>query len=450
VSQRINSMLVAGYILLCTLLGGSSQIPWTNLALQLLGILILAWSAAAPRAEEGSRRFSAPDILLLIGLVVVLLGLIPLPQDLWAQLPGREAVAQSLQQLGYDPMAMTISETPYGSVATLFAAIPAIAAFAAMEKLSPSPRLVAAAVVSGMVLGVLLGALQVAGGIGSWAYLYHFTNAGAVGFFANQNHMATLLLVSIPLGAALLGSSDRGRRSSRGGRYLIAIALLALVLLGVVLNHSLASLVLVLPVMLASFTLVPAGAKWRRVALPVTGVALVAAVAVLAVNPIASSAFRADASSSVGGRSEIWSVTSKAVAESFPVGTGLGSFEQVYRGYENPDAVTTEYVNHAHNDYLELVLELGAPGLLLLVLFLAWWAVAAVRIWSSKLATPFVRAATIVTAAVLAHSFVDFPLRTAAIASIFGAMVGLMAQQLRSTAGAGEQPAGGVRHVSLG
>jgi O-antigen ligase len=300
-----------------------------------------------------------------------------------------------------------------------------------------------------MVFGVLLGAVQVAGGPDSWAYLYHFTNPGAVGFFANQNHMATLLLVSIPLGAALLGSAAPDRRSSAAGRYAIATALLGLVLFGVILNHSLAALVLVLPVLLASYTLVPMGGRWRRVALPATGVALVAAVTFLALNPITSSELR-EKSTSVTGRSEIWKIATRPLEDAFPFGTGLGSFEQVYRQYENPQNVNGEYVNHAHNDYLELAIELGLPGVLLVVLYLAWWSITAVRIWRSKLATRFARAATIVTAAVLAHSFVDFPLRTAAIAVIFGAMTGVMAQPLRMVASAGEGEARGARHVSLG
>lgn len=445
----MNSFVVAGYVFLCIVLGGSSQVPWTNLGLQIAGILILAWAAAGPRPEYSSAPLSVPDILLILGLILILLELIPIPGRIWESLPGRAALAQSVERLGFGVPRMTVSETPYQSVATIFAAMPAIAAFAATEKLAPSPRLVAAAIVAGMVLGVLLGALQVAGGPSSWAYFYHFTNSGAVGFFANSNHLATLLLASIPLGAALVGSSRASSGSSTGGRYAVGAALLTLVLLGVILNRSLAALLLVVPILIASFTLTPVGNKWRRLALPGTGIAIVAAVAILASNPIASTAFRSNAATSVASRNAIWNVTARAVEDNFPIGTGLGSFEQIYRQYEDPRSVSTVYVNHAHNDYLELALELGVPGLILILLFLGWWSIAAVRIWTSKLGTRFGRAATIVTAAVLAHSVVDFPLRTAAIAAIFGAMTGLMAQPLRTT-GSGEGEARAARHVSLG
>jgi O-antigen ligase len=284
-------------------------------------------------------------------------------------------------------------------------------------------------VVIGTVLNVLLGALQVAGGRNSWAYLYPITNSGAVGFFANQNHMATLLLMSIPITAALVMTTKlRGRSSA--GRLGIALSFLVLLLVGVALNGSLAAFGLVVPVVLASGALVPGGARWRKLILPVSALALGGALIAVAATPIASSGLRSEASTSLNSRAVIWRTTARAIGDSFPAGTGLGSFEQVYRQYEDPEKVSQEYVNHAHNDYLELILELGLGGLMLIVLFLIWWGVAAVKIWSSMVSTSFARAGTIATAAVLAHSVVDFPLRTSAISALFAACLGLMSHDV--------------------
>jgi len=82
---------------------------------------------------------------------------------------------------------------------------------------------------------------------------------------------------------------------------------------------------------------------------------------------------------------------------------------------------------HAHNDYAEVALELGAGGVALVLLFLAWWAAAVWRAWRSAEAGPFARAGAIASAAMLVHSLVDFPLRTAAIAACFGACIALLA-----------------------
>jgi len=109
-----------------------------------------------------------------------------------------------------------------------------------------------------------------------------------------------------------------------------------------------------------------------------------------------------------------------------PFGSGLGSFPSVYPLYERLEQVTPTFVNHAHNDYAEVMLELGLAGILLMLLFLAWWSAAVWRVWRTAEAGPIARAASIASAAILIHSVVDFPLRTAAIAACFGMCLALL------------------------
>jgi O-antigen ligase len=439
------SAVVAAYLLLCILLGGSAQGVWGMLALEILGILLIAAAAICARSDFPKLIFA----FITAVLAIVLLQLVPLPPDIWTALPGREALARGFDLLELPRPSLPVSETPYRSLMTVLSAIPALASLIAVIALKPGARWIAAAVVAGTVLSVLAGALQVASGAGSWAYLYRITNTGAVGFFANHNHMATLLLVSIPLGT-LLFVLAKSSKSSSVGRYGLGIALLVLILGGIALNGSLAVIALTPAVVLASASLLPASAKWRRVALPGAVLALGGAVAVLALSPVEADQPDSGARSSLDSRMEIWSTTHAAIADSFPVGTGLGSFEQVYRQHEDPAAVTAIYVNHAHNDYLELVLELGVAGIVLILLFLVWWSAAVVRTWGSALGTPAARAGTIATAAVLAHSVVDFPLRTAAISAIFAACLGMMAEYSRAGAELKPDERRHTRHVKLG
>jgi O-antigen ligase len=128
----------------------------------------------------------------------------------------------------------------------------------------------------------------------------------------------------------------------------------------------------------------------------------------------------------VNSRGDILSTTSKAVGDFMPLGSGLGSFRSVYHLYEEPRQVTPTFVIHVHNDYVEIALELGLAGIVLMVLFLAWWAVAAWRVWSTAERGPFARAATIASGAVLLHSLVDFPLRTATISACFAMCLALL------------------------
>lgn len=435
---------MAGFVLLCILFGGSGQGVWTNIGLQLAGIALIGLAAVAGSRGEGGSRFSILHLLIVLAMLLVLIQLIPLPAGVWTRLPGRAAIAHGFQLLGYPLVPMPVSETPYASVLALFAAIPTLAMLATTGRLSPSPRAIALAIVGGMVAGIFVGALQVAGGPDVWAYFYPIHNAGAVGFFANHNHMATLLLVGIPMTAALMVSATSRHRSSAFTRNGLGGAVFLLTLVGIFLTGSRAALALSLPVILASATMFPLASRWRGLALGVSAIALLGAVVLVIGDPIAASADETSSS-----RPEIWKTATEAIEDSFPVGTGLGSFESVYHRYEDAGSVSRQYVNHAHNDYLEAALELGTAGVILIAAFLIWWAIAAVRIWMSPVSTPFARAATIATATVLVHSAVDFPLRTAAISSIFAACVALMAQHLRPAAKKdGEtRPS---RHVALG
>ena len=74
---------------------------------------------------------------------------------------------------------------------------------------------------------------------------------------------------------------------------------------------------------------------------------------------------------------------------------------------------------------LEMWLETGVLGLALIGLFVIWLVRRSVEIWrsapapgASQLDWSLVRAATIVPALILAHSLVDFPLRTGAMMAI--------------------------------
>ena len=449
-SDRTRSRIVAGYLLLCIMLGGSAQGTWTNLALQVGGIALLALAALAGKDGEEGTRTSWLNYILIAAMILVLLQLVPLPPSAWTRLPGREVMAAGMRSLGYSLPWEPISVAPYSTVMTLFAFIPALAAFVATRVFRPSLRIVFIGVIAGTMLGIVVGALQVAGGPKSSAYFYPITSDGAVGFFANGNHMGTLLLVAIPFIAAVVASSKTERKASRMARNGVGIAVLVLVLFGIALNGSFAAFGLAIPVVVATAAVIPAGLRWRRFAVPIAAVLLLAGVGLLASKPIGSDLLQRQSSTSLSSRQQIWATTANAIRENMPVGTGLGTFTQVYHLQERPDSVGPDYVNHAHNDYLEVALELGLAGVFLLVAFLAWWAITAVRIWSSQLSTPFARAASVATAAVLAHSVVDFPLRTAAISAIFAVAVAVMAEQFDAPVATKRGEKRATRHVQLG
>jgi O-antigen ligase len=432
VRERIRHSIAPAYLLACIVLGGSAQGAWQNMLLQLAGIAILAWAAAAPAAEPLPRRAGSLLFIVAAALLVVLLQLIPLPPSVWAH-GSRTLIADGYQLLGQPLPMLPISLTPAASVATLLCLIPPVALFCAMTRLRAyHPSWIAGALLLGTLGGVSLGALQVADrGAGSPWYLYPESNFGsAVGFFANSNHMATLLLMALPFVAAI-ASAGKGRNIQGYFALLAVLAALTFVLIvGLALNGSLAGYGLAIPVVAASvLVLVPGNSRWRLPIAALAALALIGAVGALATTSIGATKIGTNAGASVQSRQQILDTTGKAIADTMPWGSGLGSFVRVYPLYESPQRVTNEYVIHAHNDYVEVALELGLASILLMLAFLLWWGIAAAAAWRAVPPAPFGRAAAIASAAVLVHSLVDFPLRTAAISACFAACCALLADR---------------------
>lgn len=435
----ITTFAAPTYLLLCIIFGGSQQGVWANAALQIIAVGLLFWFSISSPAPP-PRSIKPVAGLALLTFLVIALQLIPLPPALWTSLPGRELVVEGYRTLRLALPWQPISQTPYETVIAAFALLPPLATFAIVQLLN-NEKVVVIALLIGAAAAVILGQLQVGVSHEQWR-LYEITNPGPIGFFANINHMATLLLVSIPFAVALLVGKSRQRSSIYRGVELASVGVaLALLLIGVVLNGSLAALLLAGPVLLASGLLLPAGWRLRRFVMPLAGMALIGAVYALSTNPLERAL--GTESASFTSRQDIWTTTARAVVETMPFGTGLGSFRSVYTAYEDQNSVGATYVNHAHNDYLQVALELGAPGIILMILFLVWWARQALRLWQSNESRPIQRAATIASAAILAHSVVDYPLRTAAIAAVFGTCVGLMVRQT----GRLDTP---VRHIRIG
>jgi O-antigen ligase len=420
------------YLLACLILGGSAQGVWQNMLLQLAGLAIISWAAAAPSEEPLPGPAKSLLALALAAVALVALQEVPVPRSVWAHGIGAR-VAGGYRLLGRPMPPLPLSLTPYESLSSLLALIPGIAIFCAIVRLRAyRASWLAPTLLAGAVAGIVLGALQVASkGPNSPWYLYPETNLGAaVGFFANANHMADLLVITLPFLAAIAAAG----RSRSVQRYSTLLAILAasalLVIVGIVLNRSLAGYVLAIPVIAASALIVAPPSRTLRWSLGlVAALSVAASIAVLATSSIGSTRIGQDASSSVQSREQILATTGKAIRATMPLGSGLGSFVKVYRLYESPDTVTNEYVVHAHNDYAELVLELGIPGVILVLAFLLWWAAAARAAWRTAGGGAFARAATIASAAILVHSLVDFPLRTAAISACFAMCLALLADR---------------------
>lgn len=452
-ASRMREGAAPAYLFLCLIGGGSVQGIWANMLIQLVGLAIIAWAAVSRDGELGSSARPL-FLIMLAGLALIALQLLPLPSTVWPHLGGREALASGYSLLGLRVPSLPVSLAPYDTLQALLALIPPIAMLSMVLRLKAyRPSWLAVALLAGTFCGILLGVLQVASSTpetSPW-YLFPEVSLGfATGFFANANHMATLLLTSLPFLAAFLASARGESRQRHSAIAVMAAAATLVVIVGLALNRSLAGYGLAVPVLVASAMIaMPTGSQLRRWAAIFAALGLIAGLVAIQSSSIRPNGFGAEATGSVESRKDMLATTWTAARDFLPLGSGVGTFRRVYDLYENQDRVTGTYVVHAHNDYAELALETGIPGMVILVLFLGWWAIAASRAWTSPDAGPFARAASIASAAILVHSVVDFPLRTAAMSTAFAMCLALLAERRAVTASASPdlRPA---RHIVLG
>jgi O-antigen ligase len=110
------------------------------------------------------------------------------------------------------------------------------------------------------------------------------------------------------------------------------------------------------------------------------------------------------------------------------LGWGLGTFPTVYPGYRS--FYTNLFVNEAHNDYAQLLVETGLLGFGLMLWFLIRlykYGLPTSRRWEFKWDGAVSLAALLGCTGLLLHSFVDFNLQIPANAAMFYVLCGLAA-----------------------
>lgn len=413
------------------LLGGASRQHALRLALVELAALPLLIMA-------GGKLFSDEDFWnrhrlalgLLLGMAATpLLQLIPLPPAIWTALPGRDPLVLSLGLANIPPGWGPLSLTPEQTWRAFLALIPPAAMFiAVLTAAADLRRRLVYLLLACVTAAILLGVLQLVSGR---FYPWTTTEPGnMVGFFANRNHLATLLLVSLPFAAAILGGAFRLRTEGGQAALWLSMTFMGLVVIALGVTRSRTGVILVGPALVASFVIAwIAGGRGRlrpQLLAVIGGAAVaVAAIGLFALGPIMD---RFDPNAAPEGRFENWPTVAEAAQSYLPVGSGLGSFDPVYRSVEPLERLDATFFNQAHNDYLEIWLETGWIGAGLLIGFLIWWTR---RTWSAWRAAPsrdtdIQRAASVAMLMVMIHSAVDYPIRTETIAVIFALCAALL------------------------
>lgn len=412
------------------LLGGGSRADILSLIL-LRPIAAIALGCGIYFSSRDDIQRSRALLALLIGAVAsVATQIVPLPTALWRAIPGRGLLQQIDAAASIDSAWRPISFTPHLTWNALFSLLPSAAALVLVASLTyrDRQRLLLVFVAFG-ILGAVIGLLQMFGGPSSPLYFFRISNNEApIGLFSNRNHAALFIACLFPF-LGILASAELGVDIPQHVRRLLAL-LIAIMLLAIVLTlGSRAGLVLALLSILVTIQIVPSClphgrkgpiARWKT--LIATGIALGLLLAAsiyfsrdLAVNRIVESQGTDEL------RFKAWTPIAELAWQYFPVGSGAGSFPQVFQVIESDELLNPTYLNHAHNEWLEIPLTMGLPGILLMIAGIALYAVGIIRafgandIWRTKGQRELAQAGGLILFLVALASIVDYPLRAPAL-----------------------------------
>jgi O-antigen ligase len=458
---RLRMWIFLALVLSCFAGGGGAREDLMSLLYVRPAAVICAALILLTPGRIDWRSVRVPLLLCLAFAALMGIQLIPLPPNVWMSLPGRELFAEAMNVAGlpqpWRPLSIAPDRT-LNSLAAMVVPIATLIGFAALDRdrrLFLLPVLIAAALVS-----VLFGLAQLASGDSSAFYLYRVTNRdSAVGLFANRNHQAALLAVTFPMLAIWAATRKRAGRATSVS--MIITAALAVFLVPMVLVTGSRAGLLFGGIAAAAACLLyvqRTGSPdrkihtWRGVALGFGAIALAGLAFSFAAFDRAESLRRllqGDGSEDL--RLETIGPVTELARNMMPLGSGFGTFDPLYRIHEPTHLLTPLYLNHAHNDLLELAITGGIPALLLLAIGLVWIAIGGVKVCRSWYATStqiaYGRLGLVIVVLFLAWSLVDYPLRTPSIAMLFSiasAWLGMGRDRGSgaSAAGAGRQPSG--------
>jgi hypothetical protein len=397
--------IVAAILVFAPLIRGGNR-PLPLMVLELGALLLVC--AVVLHAQVLQRQPPMLRRALLLLLLVPGLHLLPLPVSVLALSDARAAYLETLDALGLGAGWASWSVAPQLTEAAWLAVLPALAVFVTVHGLTSARVARLVKVFLAMAgLQAVLALLQFGAAADSplWLGMDTAGDSGS-GTYPSRNNLAGLLEMALPVAVALLGAAafglDRATQARQTGRTgvwarikrvagvegqanaVIVYSLLCLViLLGLTFSRSrtgialgMLALVLMGGLLMRNFG--------SRLTGQVVGVTAGAAVLLGAAIGLAPVLIRFAQDPLADGRWAILGASWQAMRDYLPFGSGAGTYAEVIRAYHPSGFGGDVFINHAHNDYLEWMVEGGVLALLLLVLFAALYVAAWRKVWSIR------------------------------------------------------------------
>ena len=421
--ENIRPWRLGAFLVICIFLGGTSQnIVQPKTIIYLVSLFLIGVTLS----ETNHKPFKAllrPPIIIGGGFVLAFSAYsVPLPPSIWVSLPGRDVVVEGFRLIEKPLPWMPLSVTPEITLFSLLDFLPLIAVSliltlsAQRDEIENSYYAIVGLAIASVVLGVFQVFIQAKA-----FYFYDITNEGfAVGFFSNANHNATFLTMMFPIALYLVFHTASGRKTKIKDKPfgLIAAVLIAI---GVLMTGSTAGYLLLIFVVFSSTIAIFRKTVWQpRILAIICFVTLLIALDLFLFGGQLQqflSKFTADSDTS---RSVAFSTTWEASQDFRIFGSGPGSFEDVYKLYEDRGSITLKFLPHAHNDYLQIWLEMGVIGGLIILAAMLWFIITAVGVLRKANTTNVINTIFVIILLVaILHSTADYPLRTLGVSTLF-------------------------------
>lgn len=365
-------------------------------------------------------------LFVMATVVLVALQLIPLPPSLWTQLPGRGLLMQGAIVIGQEQPWRPLSISPGATANALSSLVVPFTTLLLVAGLTQIEHQRVVTVLLALVFSsALIGLLQFSG-VGFDHPMVNDIAGYVSASFANRNHFALFAAIGCQL-VLVWGFQER-----RGSRWKAPVALAVLALFGLIILGTGSrtgmlvgalgigtGLLMVQRRMTRELRHLP---RWTSIILVVGTVVLLGTIVLLSVTFDRAVSLDRALSLEVEGdlRRQALPTVVAMVMAFFPFGAGSGTFDRAYRIYEPTDLLSLQYFNHAHNDLIEVVLDTGLAGLLLLASAIIWWLRMTLRAWqlNNGSAGLLPRLGSSILLLVLVASITDYPARTPMIMAV--------------------------------
>lgn len=409
----------------------------TQAIVLLLGILQLGVRRSSPAT---SVRF--PVVLPSILIVLVLFQIVPLPASFAPALGMRAA---DIRERAF----LTISAAPYETVSHLLLLVTYLTAFylglVLCEEQKARKRLVFGLLTIGM-FEAFYGLIQyLTGWQQIFTYVKKFYLQEATGTYINRNHFAGLLEMTLPFAVVLALQQISGLRrkiSDEPGRakrilsrmefpyFALWIFVAAVLFAALFFSRSRMGILSALVSLIAVLALAGTGFLSPRARVAV-GASFLLGIISLAIwigsDPVITRFETLGDQYSHPGqdRVSIWRDTLQLIRLHPVLGSGLGTFSVVYPSMQT--AFLNNFVDHAHCDYLQIAVELGVPGTILVFGAILW--ILRLTVLDGKRGGEYDKVISFAClgsiTAILLHSLADFNLYIPANALVFAIILAL-------------------------